>query len=149
MEPQKFKNRKYKVGGTRNIEILKQDFLSKNYMMIKYPYKKATESGFVKLIEWIPKQNRYLPKFILRWDLNKQTVDVDLYVNGKIRNDLWRKHGYSGHHPVRCKNMAGRVFKIDIKTPKELVFRGLVKIAVTHELQLKNSIGLNDKLKIN
>ena len=131
MDPDKFKNKKSKVAGTTRADILKKEYLDKNYRIKLLPNTPAGESGLVKAAELTPDTPR-LPMFIFRWDENGNTLDIDMYKNGKICRDfewIYGANGYKGHHAVKLDGDE-RLFEIDISTPRRKIFKGVLNVGL-------------------
>ncbi|MBU0978322.1 MAG: hypothetical protein ABIJ33_00930 [Patescibacteria group bacterium] len=144
MDSKQFKGQKYKVGQTNVAKIVKQDFLAKGFNVRTYENNLATTSGLVKILEIISEKPNS-ERFVMRWDKNQQTADIDIYKGKNFRKDLWSQDGFKGHHPqIKQERNKERVFKLDIATPKGPIFKGLIKVAVHHKLRLEDSIGLHD-----
>lgn len=144
MDPRRFKGQKYKIGQTNVVEIVKQDFLAEGFDVFTCKNNLVSASGLVKVLEIVSRKPNS-EHFVMRWDKNQQTADIDIYKGNNLRNDLWGQNGFRGHHPRRKQEEnEERVFELDIAAPKGPIFKGLVKVAVHHELRLKDNIGLND-----
>ncbi len=132
MEPEEFRNREKKVGGSVSAEISCVEFESPDYSYTLYPSEAATKTGLVKFAELVPKTPD-LPTFILRWDERNETLDVDLYANGEITNQLWDEPEYKGHHPQKEEGKP-RQFRLDIGIPGKQIFKGTIKVGLRLEL---------------
>ena len=141
MERSRFLAKGIRVGGTTKVEPAKINYLNGKYALELFPNTPATETGFVKVMELIPKISR-VPNFILRWDEKADTLDVDIYKNGKLCNELWGTVGYNGHHTQRIKN---RIFWVNITIPNKKIFEGIINIGLL--IQAKFSIKLTSHLK--
>lgn len=140
MDPKVFASQPKRIGGSGKVNILNTQHLDPEYEALCRSDWEATATGWVKLIDITPKKEKTLPSFVLRWDSNSKTVDVDIHVDGKNRKDLWDNLGYSGHHPTRI-NGPWRKFEVDIKIPERNIFRGIVNIGllieVNHQIEIE------------
>lgn len=130
MDPKVFASQPKRVGGSGKVNILNSEHLDPEYELICRSDLKATPTGLVTLIDIIPKNEKTLPTFILRWDSNSDTVDVDICLDGKNRKELWCEHGYKGHHTTRIDGPWWRRFKLDIAIPERKIFVGTVNIGL-------------------
>jgi len=146
MDPEVFTSQPRRVGGSGKVNILNSQYLDPEYEAICRSDWKATPTGLVTLIDITPKNKKTLPSFVLRWDANSNTVDVDIYVDGKNRKDFWNKPGYSGHYSTRIKG-PWRKFEINISIPERNIFRGIVNIGLLIEVNQKLEIELLDNGK--
>jgi hypothetical protein len=137
MKPDRFLNKEKKVGGTTSVEILENHYIHPDYISKPCCYEKATDTGLVKIGELVPKQQSF-PRFIFRWDERKETLDVDIYVEGKLTNALWDQPGYKGHHPPKKNGSSGR-YVLDIWIPLKRIFKGIIDIGLAFELRPRGS----------
>ena len=131
MDPDKFKNKKSKIAGTTGVDILKIEYLDKNYRIKLLPNTPAGKSGLVKVAE-LTSDISQMPMFIFRWDENDSTLDIDMYKDGKIRRDSEWIHGtsgYKGHHTAKLDGDK-KLFKIDISIPRGKIFEGVLNIGL-------------------
>jgi len=140
MDPKAFASQPKRVGGSGKVSVLNSQYLDPEYEIVCRSDWKATPTGLVALIDITPKR-KTLPSFILRWDSNFNTVDVDIRVDGKNRKDLWDDPRYVGHHTTRIEGPLRR-FEVDIKIPGRDVFRGIVNIGLLIEVNHELEIGL-------
>ena len=143
MDPKVFASQPRRIGGSGKVDILNPQYLDPEYETIGLSDWKATSTGLVTLINITPKKEKNLPSFVLRWDTHSNTADVDIYVDGKNRKDLWDKPGYSGHHSTRIKG-PWRKFEVNIKMLERNIFRGIVNIGLLIEVNHKLEIELTD-----
>ena len=143
MDPEVFASQPKRIGGSGKVDILNTQHLDPEYKTICYSDLKAPPTGLVTLIDIVAAKEKTLPSFSLRWDSKSDTVDVDIYLNGKNRKDLWDKPGYNGHHSTRIKG-PWRRFTIDITIPDRKVFTGTVNIGLLIEVNQKLELELTD-----
>jgi len=142
MDPKVFASQSKKVAGSGKVNILNPYYLDSEYDIKCCSDLKATSTGWVTLIKIIP-QKETLPSFFLRWDSKSETVDVDIHLNDKYRNDLWNKPGYKGHHTEQIKG-PWRRFKVNITIPERKIFVGTVNIGLSIEINQILEIELTD-----
>jgi hypothetical protein len=142
MDPSIFRAKGVKIGGTTKVEAIKLAHLDKKYKFKLFPNTPATESGLVKVMELIPESSE-MPNFILRWDEKSDTLDVDIYKNGKLCNELWGIEEYNGHHTQKIGN---RRFGVKITIPNKKIFEGIIDVGLL--IQAKISIKLTSHVKL-
>ena len=144
MDPEKFRNKKQKVIKTRNVEI-SLEYLNPDYYEPKLlPYRDATPTGLVKVGKITPKKPD-LPEFLLRCDKNGNALDVDIYKDSKISNNLWRKSGYKGHHTKKIDS-GKRIFEVDIRIPGRRIIQGKINMELFFEQVMKVESKVKPKL---
>lgn len=146
MDKSRFLAKTERVTGTTQIECVKLDYLNAKYKFKLLPDTSATETGLVRVMELIPTIPE-MPNFILRWDEKADTLDVDIYKNGQLCNELWDIDGYEGHHTQKIGN---RIFKINIVIPNEEIFKGIINVGLLMEifLQVKHPIKATLSVKV-
>lgn len=147
MDPNVFASQPSRVGGSGKVDILNTKYLDPDYEIISCSDQKATPTGLVTLIQISPKKDKTFPSFFLRWDSNPETIDVDIYLDGKNRKDLWGRPGYCGHHTKRIRG-EGRKFEVNITIPERNIFMGIVNIGLLVEVNLKVELEFTDTGKI-
>jgi len=119
-----------------NIKIA---YLNPNYTINPHSHNKLSEHGLLTIAELIP-NNLALPKFVFRWDDKNEAMDVDLYVDREINNDLWKDKRYEGHHTKRLTSEKGRIYEVKIKSPLGRIFEGLMRVPVIMALDWEETI---------
>jgi hypothetical protein len=143
MDPNVFASQPHRVDGSGKVDILNTEYLDAEYETVPQSDLKATPTGFVTIAQIVPKKDKTLPSFILRWDSNPETVDVDIYLDGKNKKDFWDRPGYCGHHPKRIKG-EGRKFEVNITIPERPIFKGVVNVGLLISVNLKVELELSD-----
>lgn len=128
MDKLRFQNKHQRVigfeGGALYVERLHSDYTLS--LFLDYPESQSSETGLLSVLEINPQQ-KASPQFIVRWDRNEETLDVDAYIDG-VRQDnkiWWKENKYDGHHPQKVRE---RVFWIDITESKDIIFRGEIRV---------------------
>jgi len=117
-------------------------YIDKNYTLECCSKNRITETGLLEVAKLKPKK-KSLPEFKFRWDEKADTLDVDIYKNGKLCNELWDTDGYNGHHTKRVSK--DKIFEVFIKTPNGVIFDGQItsplyrKLESTAGISFKNS----------
>lgn len=146
MDPEKFKEKTKKVAGTTNVDVISTEYLNPDYEIEVLPNKLTTSSGLLEVARLDPVKPG-LPKFVFRWDENADVLDVDIYKDGKYRNDLWNENEYKGHHTQRISN-GGKIFEADISSFDQPIFKGEIDIGLFIQLTIKDSVNLTDSIKV-
>ena len=146
MDPNKFLRKEKKVVGTTKVKVVETDYIDRNYKIKVFSNHSTTKTGLVEVIQLFPK-SPHLPHFIFRWDERSEELDIDIYRNKRICNELWNKEGYSGHHTQKVVEK-GRAFKVNISIPGKKVFKGKVNIGLFIRLNLKDSIVSTENISI-
>lgn len=146
MDPEKFKDKTKKVAGTTEVGIVSIDYLSPKYKVEVLSDQPTTPTGLLEVARLNPERSG-LPKFVFRWDESKDELDLDIYKNGRYRNDLWNKPGYKGHHTDKVKD-GEKKFKADVKISGEKVFRGIIDVGLFIKIIIKESVKLTDSIKV-
>jgi len=146
MNPEKFKDIDKKVAGTTKVEIVKIDYLDYNYKIEVFPDNLATSTALVKIAQLIPK-NSHLPTFLFRWDKNQNTLDVDIYKEGKLCKELWNDVGYKGHQTQRVSKES-KIFDADVSMPDKRIFKGKIDVGLFIKIMIKESAKLTDSVKV-
>ena len=146
MDPEKFKEKTKKVSGTTKVDVVSIDFLDPEYEIETLSGQSTTPTGLLEVVRLRPERME-LPKFIFRWDENKDELDVDIYREEKLCNELWGEIGYNGHHTGKIPR-EGKVFKADISIPNRDIFRGNVDVGLFIQLTIKDSVKLTDSIKV-
>lgn len=142
MDPEKFKKKTKKVAGTTDVDILMVEYLNPKYEIEVFSNKRTTPTGLLEVARLKPKKAE-LPRFIFRWDENTDDLDVDIYKEGRHRNDLWKIPDYKGHHTKKIKN---RRFKANIEIPKEKVFRGVIDVGLFIKILKRESVQITERI---
>lgn len=114
----------------------KTKYLNDAYRLNLKPFHEITATGKLIVAELHP-QDLQKPGFTIRWDENRDTIDVDIEnvqedVKWKFRNE---EEGYRGHHTQRIKNTKNRIFEVYISIPEQKIFEGEVTITLFRKLQ--------------
>lgn len=116
-------------------------YIDKNYNLECYSRRRITPTGQLGVAALKPKTKSLL-EFRFRWDEKADELDVDIYRDGKIHNELWDIEGYRGHRTRRVST-TDKIFEAFIKTPKGKVFCGRIACPLHRELELTESIALS------
>jgi hypothetical protein len=94
-----------------------------------------SETGKLEVLKVVPKSGDG-PYFIARWDQRGEHVDIDMHGAPKsaIKKFKANEGGYSGHRTRRTAVQSGRCYKIEIKTPRGMIFQGTVSFANAYVL---------------
>jgi len=144
MDQGKFLAKTKRVAGITKVEPVKIDYLNEKYELKLFPDTPATNTGLVRVIELIPKISE-MPNFILRWDEKADTLDVDIYRNGQVCNELWDTDGYKGHHTQKIEN---KTFKVNIAIPNEEIFNGSINVGLLIQLSLQTKANIKPNLSL-
>jgi len=146
MDPNKFLRKEKKVAGTTKVKVVKIDYIDRNYKIKVLSNHPTTKTGLVEVIQLFS-ENPHLLRFIFRWDEKNEELDIDIYRNESICNELWSEKRYKGHHTQRVIDN-GRIFKINISVPDKRIFKGKVNVGLFIKLSLKDSIKSTDSISI-
>lgn len=146
MNPDKFRDKAKKIGGVTKVNIVSVYFLDPEYEIETLSDHFTSPTGFLEVVRLKPKSPE-LPKFIFRWDENKDALDVDIYKEEIIHNELWNVEGYEGHHTQKITS-AGKVFKANISIPDKKIFEGKIDVGLFIQLTIKDSGKLTDSIKV-
>ena len=143
MDPKKYSDLQIKVAGTTKV-LVKTEHLDPDYQIVPSSDTAASATGWVIVAKLIP-SNTMSPAFYMRWD--KKELDIDIYLSGNNRKDLWDQHGYEGHHSVLV-NPDTREYAIDIQVPNKPVFKGSIQVGLVTGLNLHETISLSEHVVI-
>ncbi|PIZ66273.1 hypothetical protein COU87_01110 [Candidatus Roizmanbacteria bacterium CG10_big_fil_rev_8_21_14_0_10_39_12] len=146
MDKKQFSNKQIKVGGTTGVEPVSIEYKDKDYILKTYSENKASVTGHVVIAELFSNNDK-LPKFIFRWDHGAGVVDVDIFIEGKDRKDLWTQKGYQGHW-TKLTDDKNREYLVSIEIPERKIFKGIVRVGLLTELNLSDSIAMSENLDI-
>lgn len=135
MDRKKVAEENGKVFNVGKVEFIKIFYIDKNYRSELYANNKIGKTGRLNIGKLIS-DKQDLPEFVLRWDEGKGELDVDIYVNGKMDNSLWKHADYNGHHSTRIHSGQGSVFELDVSTPNRKIFQGHIRVPVGRKLKL-------------
>ena len=143
MDRKEFSSKTIKTAGTTGV-IIVRTFQHPDYNLIPFSDAQATDTGLVKIASLVPRvAGSTLPEFRFRWDDAGNELDVDIYVGGENRKDLWEEDGYIGHKTILV-DAESRKYSADISTPVGNVFRGTVQVGLLTALQLGDGITVMD-----
>ena len=133
MDKEKVKIENGKVFSLGKIDMVMIFRKDKDYELECYVDNRIGDTGRLDIGK-IASNKKELPEFIFRWDENKEALDVDLCVNDKIDNSLWKQPGCSGHHSKRIISEEGRVFELDIIINNRNIFQGRIRVPVNRKI---------------
>ena len=148
MDEKKFGKEQRKVVGTNRVEPIEINYIDSQYKLVPQSNCSATPTGLVTVAELVTR-SKELPVFRMRWDHRKEELDIDIYIGGKIRNDLWRK-SYDGHHP-KLNYSGGRDYTVEITkidNPKRTIFKGIVRVALCIGLNQDDGISVSENVAL-
>jgi predicted transport protein len=77
----------------------------------------------------------------------KEDLDVDIYKEGRLHNELWNDPGYKGHHTQRIDGES-KIFEADIGILGKEIFKGKIDVGLFIKLTIKESVRLTDSVKV-
>jgi hypothetical protein len=146
MDPEKFKEKTKKVGGTTKVEVALIDFLDSEYEVEILSEQSTTPTGLLEVIRLKPRKLE-LPKFIFRWDENADKLDIDIYKKERLCKELWSEIGYNGHQTKKMPG-EGKLFEANISIPNRHIFKGNIDVGLFMQLIIKDSTNLTDSIKV-
>jgi hypothetical protein len=146
MDKKIFSERQIKVGGTTGVEPISIVYKNDNYDLELYSNSKASETGHVVIAKLFSKDEK-LPSFIFRWDHGSEVVDIDIFLAGKSRKDLWEQSGYGGHW-TKLTNDEKQEYSFLIKIPECKIFEGTIRVGLLTELNLHDTINVSESIDI-
>jgi hypothetical protein len=147
MDPRRFRDKTKKVAGTTNVDVVSIEYLNPEYEIEVLPPNNLTSpTGLLEVARLNPKKPNLL-QFVFRWDENEDTLDVDIYKDGKNCKNLWKKNGYKGHHTQKV-DRESKIFKANISIPSQPIFKGKINVDLFIQLTIKDSAKSTDSIKI-
>ena len=64
-----------------------------------------------------------LPRFKFRWDHKESAMDIDIFLDGESRKDLWKQNGYRGHW-TKLTDDEKREYSVSLEIPGRKILRG-------------------------
>lgn len=145
MDEKKFSEKQRKVLGTNKVEPIQVNHIDRQYELILNSDTPATSTALVTIARLVPR-NTQLPAFNMRWDHNKEELDIDIYIGTEIRKDLWKENGYEGHKTTLIN--PGE-YSVNIIMPaNRTVFNGIVSVGLLVGLNVSDNISLSEHVAI-
>lgn len=125
----------FRVTTLTNLEITTLK-IHKNYTLY-YNSAVMSETGLLTVFS-LKASDRELPCYQGRFDESKEALDIDMKYDDKdIRNKFYKSsREYLGHKTIRRPTSEKRLFDVDIRFGKEIIFEGVVAFNINHSENL-------------
>jgi hypothetical protein len=144
MDKLKFANAPLRATEVRNIRLSTRQ-INPKYQVDSGINSTTSDTGRLEVLR-IEARQPSLPTFSCRWDLNANTVDIDLIGDAVARRAFEKgKRGYRGHHTTIVSD-SPRIYEITIHMPGEHVFTGTIQLEVGFGLLLQDTLTFEAEL---
>jgi len=137
---------KFKVDKAFNIDIEEQ-YRNPEYELFVEKESTIAQNGLLQVFT-LKSKDQSLPRFVGRWDQNKEVIDIDMYDRGRTKPSLDFKKGtpgYSGHHPKRISKDI-RTFQVSVEIPNVVIYTGLITFNINWGVDLFEQVSLQATL---
>jgi hypothetical protein len=147
MDPKQFAEKPIKAARTNKVEPVVTTHMDSDYKLVLCSDTMASKTGLLVIAKLTPKAIKSLPEFWLRWDDKNRELDVDIYLNGENRKDLWSFPGYKGHK-TKVDGSEMQEYEVRIKIPGRKVFDGIIRVPLVIGLYRKDTVTISDYRKV-
>ena len=131
-----------------NIKI-RRYYLNPKYRLKKQRGNVITPTGLLKIFELTPLATG--PSFTGRYYRAKKgtspelKIDIDRVSPREKQRFKRGRSGYAGHYAEKILNSSDRKYRVCIRTPKELIFKGTVRFNLHFKYKIEEKLTLKDE----